>query len=116
MVQPVVRCAAAVPTAASPAAANEWEITLENSSVDDPAAASGGAALLEGLFYAFVRSAQPGSSSESAGVAMAGAAETVEDLKVTGAVSQLHSAEQTHRQGHYRFDLAFQIKNGSAEG
>jgi hypothetical protein len=80
MVQPVVRCAAAVPTAAAPAAANEWGITLEDSSVDDPSAASGGAALPEGLFYAFERSAQPGTSSESSGVAVAGAAETVEDL------------------------------------
>ena len=49
--------------------------------MDDPSAASGGAALPEGLFYAFERSAQPGTSSETSGVAVAGAAETVEDLK-----------------------------------
>ena len=52
--------------AAAPAAANEWGITLEDSSVDDPSAASGGAVLPEGLFYAFERSAAQPSSSASA--------------------------------------------------
>lgn len=80
IIQPVARCAVAVPIAAAPAAANEWGITLEDSSVDDPSAASGGAALPEGLFYAFERSAQPGTSSELSGVAVAGAAESVDDL------------------------------------
>lgn len=78
--QPVARCAVATAPQAVPAAANEWGITLEDSSVDDPSAASGGAALPEGLFYAFERSTQPSSSAQSSGGAAAGAAESVDDL------------------------------------
>jgi hypothetical protein len=78
--QPVARCAVAAAPQAAPAAANEWGITLEDSSIDDPSAASGGAALPEGLFYAFERASQPSASSESSGRAVAGAAESVDDL------------------------------------
>jgi hypothetical protein len=77
--QPAPRCAVAAALQAAPAAANEWGITLEDSSVDDPTAASGGAALPEGLFYAFERSAQASSAAASGG-AVAGAAESVDDL------------------------------------
>jgi hypothetical protein len=76
--QPVARCAVAAVAEIAPAAANEWGIVLEDSSVDDPSAASGGAALPEGLFYAFERSAQP--ASDVAGGAAAGATESVDDL------------------------------------
>ena len=82
--QPVVRAPVAAAPQAAPAAANEWGITLEDSSVDDPSAASGGAVLPEGLFYAFERSAaQPSSSASSSspsGGSAAGAGDSVEDL------------------------------------
>jgi hypothetical protein len=77
--QPVARPVAAAPQVAV-AVANEWGIVLEDSSVDDPSAASGGAALPEGLFYAFERAAQPAPSSQSLGGASAGATESVDDL------------------------------------
>ena len=79
--QPIGRCAvaAAPPTAAS-VTANEWGITLEDSSVDDPSAASGGAALPEGLFYAFERSAQASSSAAFVSGDSAGVTESVDDL------------------------------------
>jgi hypothetical protein len=77
--QPVARCAIAAAPQVAAAVANEWGIVLEDSSVDDPSAASGGAALPEGLFYAFERAAQPG-PSQSLGAAAAGATESVDDL------------------------------------
>ena len=80
----VVRAPVAAAPQAAPAAANEWGITLEDSSVDDPSAASGGAVLPEGLFYAFERSAaQPSSSASSSspsGGSAAGSGDSVEDL------------------------------------
>lgn len=78
--QPVARCPVAAAPQVAVAEANEWGIVLEDSSVDDPSAASGGAALPEGLFYAFERAAQPAPSSQSLGGASAGATESVDDL------------------------------------
>ena len=78
-IQPVLRSPVAPAPQAAPATANEWGITLEDSSVDDPSAASGGAALPEGLFYAFERPTQQ-TSSESSGSAAAGGSESVADL------------------------------------
>ena len=84
VVQPAVRAPVAAAPQVAPAAANEWGITLEDSSVDDASAASGGAVLPEGLFYAFERSAaQPSSSASSSspsGGSAAGAGDSVEDL------------------------------------
>ena len=78
--QPAPRCTVAAVPQAVPVAVNEWGITLEDSSIDDPSAASGGAALPEGLFYAFERSAQTSSSLATLGGASAGAEESVDDL------------------------------------
>jgi hypothetical protein len=83
VVQPAVRAPVAAAPQVAPAAANEWGITLEDSSVDDASAASGGAVLPEGLFYAFERSAlhaSSASSSSASGGSAAGAGESVEDL------------------------------------
>jgi hypothetical protein len=78
--QPAPRCEVATVLQAAPVAANEWGITLEDSSIDDPTAASGGAALPEGLFYAFERSAQTSIACAISGGALAGAKESVDDL------------------------------------